>query len=86
MLFHDDKEKEQAKKLCERGAQNGVAEMERSGMKVHELEPNLKTTVRGALWLKTGGITCPFEFAIAACEKCREKRSGHTNLHKGGGH
>lgn len=69
VLFHDDKEKEQAKKLYERGAQNGVAEMELIGYeKVHELEPNLKTTVRGALWLKTGGITCPFEFAIAACE------------------
>ena len=55
--------------LYERGLNNGVNELEIiDGVKVKEIEPNVSKAVVGALWCKSSGIVCPFNFNIALME------------------
>lgn len=55
--------------LLERGIRNGVEGLEIiSGDKVLEMEPALATKPAAALWVPTGGITCPYEFCYACTE------------------
>ena len=55
--------------LYERGLKNGVSEIEIiDGKKVKEIEPNVNEEVIGALWCKSSGIVCPFNFNIALME------------------
>ena len=48
---------------------NGVNDLEIiDGDKVKEIEPNVNKDVVGALWCKSSGIVCPFNFNIALME------------------
>jgi glycerol-3-phosphate dehydrogenase len=55
--------------LFERGAANGVQNMEIIGReRLLEMEPNIGDEAVGALWAPTAGIVSPYELAIAAAD------------------
>lgn len=55
--------------LKARGARNGVPGLEViPGERAREIEPNVNPSVIAALWAPTGGITSPWELAIAYAE------------------
>lgn len=55
--------------LCERGVRNDVEGLRiLSRKEALEKEPNLQSTVAGALYAPTGGIVCPFLMTIALAE------------------
>jgi len=57
------------RKLKAKGEKNGVAGLEViSRERILELEPYVNPGAVGALWAPTGGITCPWELAIAYAE------------------
>lgn len=69
VLCFDEEQKDRLFELKERGEQNGVKELEIiSGDKVRELEPNLSTEVKCALYAPTGAIVDPFGLTIAMAE------------------
>lgn len=73
IVCHDDGDLPGLQALYDRGVQNGVPDMELLDENaLHSLEPNLSPACRGALYAKTGGITCPYEFCIACGENARE--------------
>jgi glycerol-3-phosphate dehydrogenase len=58
-----------SRKLKAKGEKNGVAGLEViSRERILELEPYVNPGAVGALWAPTGGITCPWELAIAYAE------------------
>ena len=72
VLCHGPEELPTLRELYERGQANGVANMELlDAAAVYALEPNLTAGVAGALWLRSSGITSPYEFCIAAMENAR---------------
>jgi len=55
--------------LLERGIRNGVEGLEIiSGDRVMDMEPALAVKPAAALWVPSGGITCPYEFCYACTE------------------
>lgn len=68
LAFNEDDMKH-IHELYERGLTNGVSGLEIiDGNKVKEIEPNVNEEVVGALWCKSSGIVCPFNFNIALME------------------
>lgn len=68
-----DEDKGSLDKLMARGAENGVPGLEMlTGDEARALEPALSKSVRWVLHAKTGGITCPYKFTIAAYENARQ--------------
>ena len=68
LAFNEDDMKH-IHELYERGLRNGVSGLEIiDGNKVKEIEPNVNEEVVGALWCKSSGIVCPFNFNIALME------------------
>lgn len=61
------------RKLLERGKANGVPGLEIIDRdRILQLEPNIGSDAIAALWAPTGGITCPWELAIAYAENAVE--------------
>ncbi|MBQ0072125.1 MAG: NAD(P)/FAD-dependent oxidoreductase [Spirochaetales bacterium] len=64
-----EEDSEKIKALYQRGIQNGVEDMViLSGDEARELEPNLSSEVKEALYLKNSGIVCPFTLTQALAE------------------
>lgn len=69
VLAFNENDMKHIHELYERGLNNGVNELEIiDGVKVKEIEPNVSKAVVGALWCKSSGIVCPFNFNIALME------------------
>lgn len=69
VLCFDEKDTGNLLKLKEQGEKNGVPNMKiLNRQEALEMEPNLSDFVVAALYLPTGGITCPFEVTIALAE------------------
>ncbi len=69
----NDEELDTIQCLYQRGLANGVPDMKiLSKEEVLGIEKNLKDTVKGALYAKTGGIVGPWELAIALAENAVE--------------
>ena len=74
MLSFEEEGKNELQKLYERGLQNGVKELYiLTGDEVREIEPNVSTEVKAALYAKTAGIVCPFGMCYAFAENASEK-------------
>lgn len=59
--------------IKERGEKNGVPNMKiLTREEALNMEPNLSDEIKAALYLPTGGITCPFEITIALAENAFE--------------
>lgn len=66
----DDADVRMLGELMERGAKNGVPDLEIiSGDALFGLEPRLSRDAKAALWAPTAGIVCPWGLAIA-CAEC----------------
>lgn len=62
-----EEDRQMIRKLYHRGCENGVESLQViDGETARKLEPNLSESVTCALYAPTGGITCPYELAIAA--------------------
>ena len=69
VLAFDENDMKHIHELYERGLNNGVNDIEIIDKdKVKEIEPNVNKDVVGALWCKSSGIVCPFNFNIALME------------------
>lgn len=69
VLAFNENDMKHIHELYERGLNNGANELEIiDGAKVKEIEPNVSKAVVGALWCKSSGIVCPFNFNIALME------------------
>ncbi|WP_027625818.1 NAD(P)/FAD-dependent oxidoreductase [Clostridium lundense] len=69
VLCFDEKDMGNLIKLKEQGEKNGVPNMKiLNRQQALEMEPNLSEFVVAALYLPTGGITCPFEVTVAFAE------------------
>ncbi|WP_125154060.1 NAD(P)/FAD-dependent oxidoreductase [Clostridium rectalis] len=69
VLCFDENDMEKLLNLKEQGEKNGVPGMEiLNREEVLKMEPNLSDKVVAALYLPTGGITCPFNVTIALAE------------------
>jgi len=69
----NDEEMETIRGLYQRGLNNGVPDMRiLEKEEVLEMEANLKESIQGALYAKTGGIVGPWELAIALAENAVE--------------
>lgn len=69
VLAFNENDMKHIHELYERGLNNGANELEIiDGVKVKEIEPNVSKAVVGALWCKSSGIVCPFNFNIALME------------------
>ncbi len=59
--------------LYNRGIANGVPEMSIiTGDEARAIEPSLSKDITAALFARTGGITCPYQFTIANAENARK--------------
>ena len=71
VLAFDENDMKHIHELYERGLNNGVNDIEIIDKdKVKEIEPNVNKDVVGALWCKSSGIVCPFNFNISSYGKC----------------
>lgn len=69
VLAFTDEDMETIHTLYERGIANGVPELSIiSREEVIELEPNITTDIKGALYAKSAGVISPWELAIAQLE------------------
>ena len=69
VVAFSDEEMNTLKTLLDRGNENGVPALEIYGAeKLREVEPNISSEAKGALWAPTAGIVCPYELTIAAAE------------------
>lgn len=69
VLAFNENDMKHIHELYERGMNNGVNDLEIiDGNKVREIESNINEEVVGALWCKSSGIVCPFNFNIALME------------------
>lgn len=66
VLMFEEEGRSELQKLYERGLQNGVKELRiLSGDEVREMEPNVSSEVKAALYAPTAGIVCPFGMTYA---------------------
>ena len=73
VLGFTEEDEEKIKDLYENGIKNGVQGLEIiNATKVKELEPNVNSEVRCALYCTSSGITSPYEFTIALVENAIE--------------
>lgn len=69
VLAFDDEQVKTLEELKSRGERNGVPGLEViDSERLHEMEPNISSDAKGALWAPTASIVCPYELTIAAAE------------------
>ncbi|MGI5958889.1 MAG: NAD(P)/FAD-dependent oxidoreductase [Massiliimalia sp.] len=68
-----DEDMKTVEELYRRGVENGVPDLSIiSAEKVRELEPNLNSEIKGALWAQSAGVVSPWELAIAQFDNAVE--------------
>jgi glycerol-3-phosphate dehydrogenase len=69
LLLSFDEDMEGLENLYRNGIRNGVHELEIiSGERAREIEPNISSTVKRALYCRGAGVCSPYEMAIACAE------------------
>ena len=69
VLSFEEEGRSELQKLYDRGLKNGVKDLQLlSGDEVRQLEPNVSTEVKAALYAPTAGIVCPFGMTYAFAE------------------
>ncbi|MBQ7788988.1 MAG: NAD(P)/FAD-dependent oxidoreductase [Clostridia bacterium] len=69
VVAFDEKDLEQLEILKKRGEENGVQGLEIiDKARLFEMEPNISTKAKYALYAPSAGIVCPYDLAYAACE------------------
>ncbi|HBR30820.1 MAG TPA: FAD/NAD(P)-binding oxidoreductase, partial [Clostridiales bacterium] len=73
VLAFDERDLDTINLLYNRGIQNGVVGMKiLSSRETLEIEPNIRTDVKGSLWAPSAAIISPWELCIAMCEVAAE--------------
>jgi len=73
VLCFDEERMPDLRLLYERGLSNKIDELSIiSGKEVLDLEPNISSNVKAALYAKTSAIISPFELTVAACENAAD--------------
>ncbi len=73
VLAFEDSHMKHIRELYDFGIKNGVPDLHViDGKRALQIEPKLNPGVVGALYAKTGGITCPYELTMALMENARD--------------
>jgi glycerol-3-phosphate dehydrogenase len=73
MVAFDEEELRILHVHLERGRRNGVPDLELIGREqTLELEPNLNPDIVGALFARTAGVICPYQFCFSLIDNARE--------------
>ena len=69
IIAEDDKQVENIKKIYNRAVKRGINGIELIGSdKIKELEPNIKSKAKMAIYSNNTGVICPYDLALAYAE------------------